>query len=55
MHYFYVPNRIIWDEWEDFFTGGDDGTAAPTFPKATMSSSQNIKKGKLPALPLVLI
>ena len=32
MHYFYVPNRIIWDEWEDFFTGGDDGTAAPTFP-----------------------
>ena len=20
MHYFFVPNRIIWDEWEDFIT-----------------------------------
>lgn len=32
MHYFFVPNRIIWDEWEDFITGGDDGTASPAHP-----------------------
>jgi hypothetical protein len=32
MHYFFVPNRIIWDDWEDFITGGDDGTASPTLP-----------------------
>lgn len=32
VHYFFVPNRLIWDEWEDFITGGSDGTAAPVFP-----------------------
>lgn len=24
-HFFFVPNRLIWDEWEDFITGGKDG------------------------------
>lgn len=32
MHYFFVPNRLVWDEWEDFITGGRLGTAAPVFP-----------------------
>ena len=32
MHYFFVPNRILWDNWEDFITGGEDGTADPAFP-----------------------
>ena len=32
IHYFFVPNRIIWDNWEDFITGGEDGTANPAFP-----------------------
>ena len=25
VHYFFVPYRILWDEWEDFITGGVDG------------------------------
>lgn len=25
VHYFFVPNRIIWKHWEDFITGGEDG------------------------------
>jgi hypothetical protein len=29
---FFVPYRIIWDDWEDFITGGEDGTSAPTLP-----------------------
>ena len=33
IHYFFVPNRIIWNEWEDFITGGKDGTANPVFPR----------------------
>lgn len=33
IHYFFVPNRIIWDEWEDFITGGKNGTANPIFPR----------------------
>lgn len=32
VHYFFVPNRIIWDNWEDFITGGPDGTLAPVHP-----------------------
>lgn len=32
-HYFFVPNRIIWDEFEDWYTGGEDGTANPPIPR----------------------
>lgn len=32
VHYFFVPYRILWDEWEKFITGGEDGLQAPTFP-----------------------
>lgn len=31
-HYFFVPNRLVWDEWEDFITGGPEGTTQPVFP-----------------------
>lgn len=31
-HYFFVPNRLIWNEWEDFITGGKDGTLEPVPP-----------------------
>lgn len=31
-HYFFVPYRLLWDEWEDFITGGRLGTSAPVFP-----------------------
>jgi len=31
-HYFFVPNRIIWDQWEDFITGGPDGISEPVHP-----------------------
>jgi hypothetical protein len=24
MHYFFVPNRILWDNWEKFITGNDE-------------------------------
>jgi hypothetical protein len=24
-HYFFVPYRLLWDDWEDFITGGVDG------------------------------
>lgn len=32
MHYFFVPNRIIWKNWETFITGGPEGTSDPEFP-----------------------
>ena len=31
-HYFYVPNRIMWDNWENFITGGEKNDQNPTHP-----------------------
>lgn len=30
MHYFFVPNRLVWPGWEDFITGNDPDKAFPT-------------------------
>lgn len=37
-HYF-VPNRLVWDDWEDFITAGPDGTSTPTFPTINAPAS----------------
>lgn len=31
-HYFFVPNRIVWSDWEKFITGGENGLDATLFP-----------------------
>lgn len=31
-HYFFVPNRLVWTEWEDFITKGVDGEKTPVLP-----------------------
>lgn len=36
-HFFFVPNRLLWDNWKDFITGGEDGTANPVFPKVRIA------------------
>lgn len=35
-HYFFVPNRLVWTEWEDFITKGIDGEDAPVFPRLSL-------------------
>lgn len=43
VHYFFVPNRLLWDGWEDFITGnlarttGLSTPAAPTFDFAQLA------------------
>lgn len=37
-HYFFVPNRLIWNEWEDFITKGVDGDDSPVFPTFSLNS-----------------
>lgn len=32
VHYFFVPYRILWDEWEDFISGGVTGDLTPSIP-----------------------
>lgn len=41
--YFNVPIRLVWDEYEPFFTGGEDGLAVPVAP--TMTTTQMITPG----------
>lgn len=37
VHYFYVPNRIIWPDWEKFITG-EETLSLPTVPAGTVVS-----------------
>lgn len=37
-HFFFVPHRLSWSNWQEFITGGDDGQAAPIFPTADYSA-----------------
>lgn len=32
IHHWYVPYRLIWDDFEDFITGGPDGMDASVYP-----------------------
>ncbi len=47
-HFFFVPNRIICDNWEDFITGGSDGLDATVLPYFTLDNTveQHYDKGK---------
>lgn len=41
VHYFFVPNRIIWPGWEDFIK---EITDIPSFPTITMNGGANTSK-----------
>lgn len=32
VHHWFVPNRLVWNEWQDFITGGKEGDLAPVHP-----------------------
>jgi len=32
IHHWFVPHRLLWEDWEDFITGGPDGMDASSFP-----------------------
>lgn len=46
-HFFFVPNRLVWKDFEDFITGGPDGDLAPNFPKITASDIASITGNKM--------
>lgn len=39
VHHWFVPNRLVWDDWEEFITGGEDGTATPTHPYKALTTN----------------
>jgi len=32
VHHWFVPHRLVWEDWEKFITGGEDGMDASVFP-----------------------
>lgn len=36
-HYFFVPYRLLWSDWEDFITGGEEGTYVGTLPSLSQA------------------
>lgn len=49
VHHWWVPTRILWDGWEDFITGGNDGEggSSGTYPTVTAGGS-GFGEGSLP-------
>lgn len=43
--YWYVPYRLLWEQWPDFITGGDDLSLAPAFP--VINSGEGFQTGSL--------
>lgn len=37
VHHWFVPHRLVWEDWEDFITGGPDGMDESVFPTITLS------------------
>ena len=36
-HFWFVPNRLVWDNWQEFITLGPDGLSAPVHPYLDLS------------------
>lgn len=47
IHHFYVPYRILWEEWEDFITAGETGEEAPEFPYIDFSNDLSTYESSL--------
>lgn len=39
-HYFFVPNRLLWDNWEPFITGGEDGDDQSVAPYLSLGANE---------------
>lgn len=37
-HFFFVPNRLIWSNWQKFITGGANGREEPSYPKIEITA-----------------
>lgn len=45
--HWFVPHRIIWEDWESFITGGSDGMDASEHPTITTPASTGFTEGSL--------
>jgi len=47
IHHWFVPHRLIWEDWEDFITGGPDGMDASVFPTIETPAATGFAVGSL--------
>lgn len=47
IEHFFVPHRLVWDSWEDFITGGEDGDDDSEHPYMRFSASSTNAVGSL--------
>lgn len=43
VHYFFVPYRLLWRDWEKFITGGSDGDFVASLPLVNFDDSLTVK------------
>lgn len=47
IHHWFVPHRLVWEDWENFITGGPDGLDASVFPTITIGGGTGAAIGSL--------
>lgn len=47
IHHWFVPHRLVWEDWEDFITGGPDGMDDSVFPTIISPSDTGFGVGSL--------
>jgi len=47
IHHWFVPHRLVWEDWEDFITGGPDGMDTSVFPTVAMPGGTGAPLGSL--------
>jgi len=47
IHHWFVPHRLVWEDWENFITGGPDGLNASVFPTITIGGGTGAAIGSL--------
>lgn len=46
-HFFFVPKRLVWDNWKQFITGGESGEDSPAYPRIQVPNSSLFQTGSL--------
>jgi len=47
IHHWFVPMRLLWEDWENFITGGPDGDDDSEFPTISLGSGTGVNTGSL--------
>lgn len=47
IHHWFVPHRLVWEDFQDFITGGPDGMDASVFPTITIGGGTGAAIGSL--------